>query len=156
MAVGLLLLPALVQAQTWLRDFDDGIHTLDEFTGNGQWTVVMFWASDCTVCNREVHHYVDFHHKHGQKDAVVVGVSLDGKAKQAAAQAFIDRHKVNFTNLIGEPERVAGLYYDLVGESFKGTPTFLIFAPYGELKARQVGAVPTELIEKFMARKAEH
>ena len=33
-----------------------------------------------------------------------------------------------------------------------GTPSFLLFDPQGNLLAQQVGAVPPELIEEFIAK----
>ncbi|MCZ7600549.1 MAG: redoxin domain-containing protein [Gammaproteobacteria bacterium] len=45
-----------------------------------KWMVVMVWASDCPVCNREVSGYSDFHLMHEQDDAIILGVSIDGEA----------------------------------------------------------------------------
>jgi len=137
-----------------LYDFSGKQHQLSEYTGKGKWTVVMIWAHDCHNCNDEAHQYVAFHKKHQSSDAQVIGISLDGKAKQPKAQAFVDRHKLNFDNLIGEPIEVAGIYEDLTGVEFFGTPTFLIYNPAGELRAQQAGAVPTSIIEAFMEKES--
>lgn len=133
-----------------LRDFDGRERSLSEFTGSGRWLVVMIWASDCHVCNSEVYQYVDFHDMHHDRDAEVVGISLDGQAGRSDAAAFLERHSVSFPSLIGEPEQVARLYTELTGDRFVGTPSFLVFAPSGELRARQAGAVPTSIIEQFI------
>lgn len=135
-----------------LRDFDGNPARIGDFTGQERWLVVMLWASDCPVCNAEVHQYNDFHTFHADSDARVLGISLDGAAKQDAAREFIRRHEVIFPNLIGEPADVAGLYRQLVGRPFAGTPTFLIYDPAGDLVAQQVGAVPVNLIEEFIGR----
>ena len=137
-----------------LYDLQGRQRNLSEFIGQGQWTVVMFWASDCHVCNAEVHDYVLFHDAFHDKQAAVLGISLDGHARKAEALRFIDRHMVDFPNLIGEPGTVAKLYTRLVGEPWLGTPSFLVFSPAGELRARQVGAVPAELIEAFIERES--
>jgi peroxiredoxin len=134
-----------------LFDMQGKPSSIDKFTGKGKWLVVMFWASDCHVCNREAHQYVDFHFAHSDTDASVLGISLDGLANKVNAQEFIDKHKVNFPNLIGEPEQVAQLFSQLTGVAWRGTPTFLIYSPQGELLVQQIGAVPTDLIENFMA-----
>ena len=133
-----------------LKDFDGQFKSLSDYTGKGKWTIVMLWASDCHVCNQEVSEYMAFHTKHKQTDATVLGVSLDGDAKKKDAQEFLDRHKVNFPSLIGEPAFVASGYLNITGINFSGTPTFLIFGPDGNIKAQQAGAVPTKLIEEFM------
>lgn len=146
-----IALPINGYASTFFKDLDGKVHTVDEFTGQGKWAIVMLWASDCHICNREAHQYVKFHAAHKDQDAIVLGISMDGDAKLKEAKAFVARHAVNFTNLIGKPDQVAAMFSDLTGSRFVGTPTFLIFAPDGELKAQQAGAVPVELIEKFMA-----
>ena len=149
-----LLAPATVFAKDELFDFKGTAKSLESMTGQGKWSVVMFWAHDCHACNKEAHQYVDFHNKHKNTDAEVIGVSLDGKKHKTEANEFISRHKLNFTNLIGEPYDVAGIFEDLTGMDWVGTPSFLIYNPKGELRAQQVGAVPTDLIEQFMAKEA--
>ena len=59
---------------------------------------------------------------------------------------------MDFDNLIDEPENIARLYRRLTGQQFVGTPTFLLFSPKGELRAAQVGAVPTNIIESFIEK----
>jgi len=149
-----LFAPVIFAAINGLQDFKGTPHNLDEYKGKGKWTIVMLWASDCHVCNEEAHQYVDFHKKHQSKDATVLGISLDGQGKKADAEDFLKEHKINFPNLIGEPMEVASLYRELTGENFRGTPTFLIYSPNGDLRAQQVGAVPTDLIEQFMVSEA--
>ena len=144
----LVLLPGAASAA--LRDFDGTERELGEHTGKGQWTVVMFWASDCPVCNAEVHQYVRFHDLHVGKDASVLGISLDGQTKKPQALEFIDRHMVDFPNLVGEPLEVAKLFQDLTGRPWIGTPSFLVYAPGGELVAQQVGPVPVESVEELI------
>jgi len=46
---------------------------------------------------------------------------------------------------------VMGYFQLLTGSRWVGTPTFLVFGPDGELMAKQAGAVPTDLIEQFIA-----
>jgi peroxiredoxin len=129
--------------------------SIENYTGKGKWLVVMFWASDCHVCNVEAHQYVDFHFAHADDNASVLGVSLDGLNNKVAAEGFIKKHKVNFPNLIGEPEDVANMFTRLTGVLWRGTPTFLIYSPSGKLLVQQVGAVPTEMIEEFISSQAQ-
>jgi peroxiredoxin len=148
-----LLLVLALPAASWagaLRDFGGKARTLDDYAGNGKWLVVMIWASDCGVCNAEVHNYVDFQTFHGDRDATVIGISMDGMDNKGAAEAFIKRHSVNFPNLIGTPQEVAALYTRLTGQPFVGTPSFLLYSPAGQLKAGEAGAVPTDVIEEFI------
>ena len=135
---------------TVLQDFDGRPRSLQEFTGQGKWTVVMIWAHDCHVCNEEVESYEDFHRRHQGTDATVLGISMDGQERKKQARAFIRRHRLTFPNLIGEPEAVAGLFTELTGVQWVGTPTFLIYSPAGQLVAQQIGAVPVQMVEEFI------
>jgi len=132
------------------KDFNGNDKDISDFTGDGKWRVVMIWASDCHVCNQEAHEYIRFHEQHQNKDARVLGISMDGKAKENEAKQFIARHKITFPNLIGEPEDVAMHYMKLTGSEWVGTATSVIYTPKGELVVKQEGAVPVDLIEGFM------
>ena len=135
-------------------DFNGNKRSIEDFTGNGKWLVVMIWAHDCHVCNQEAHQYVAFHNKHKDKDAVILGLSIDGQAGKAKAEAFIKRHRLSFPNVLGEAEQVITMVDDLTGESNFATPSFLVYNPQGKLLAQQTGAVPPALIEKFMQQEA--
>ncbi len=147
--MALLSTPVVAQIPA-LQDFSGKAAKIEDFTGKGKWLVVMIWASDCHICNREAHQYVDFHMIHSDTDATVLGVSIDGADGKKDAEKFIAKHSIDFPNLIGEADYVASLYYDLTGQYFRGTPTILIYSPKGELMAADAGAVPTELIEAFI------
>jgi peroxiredoxin len=135
-------------------DFAGQPRSIESYAGDGRWLVVMIWAHDCHVCNIEAEAYAQFHEAHKDKDAHVLGISLDGKAKKAEAEAFIERHSLPFPNLIGEPAAVMLQYMVLTETSFLGTPSILLYGPDGRLTAAQAGAVPVESIERFMAKDA--
>lgn len=149
--LGLVFFSAPVSAEMkGFEDFNGKPQVLENYLAKGKWLIVMMWASDCHICNKEAHQYVDFHMVHSDTDATVLGISLDGKSRKKEAVKFIKKHSVDFPNLIAEPEYVSAFYREKTGQYFAGTPTFLIFSPKGELKAAQAGAVPTELIEDFI------
>jgi peroxiredoxin len=112
--------------------------------------IVKIWASDCHVCNQEAHQYADFHEFHQDTDAVMLGISLDGPDR-AAALGFIERHEIPYLSLITDLSTGMAWYTSVTGRQWIGTPTFLIYDPQGTLRVQQVGAVPTELIEQFIA-----
>ena len=152
LTLSVALMFSVVAEAVQLKDFDGNNRSLDDYTGDGKWLVVMIWASDCHVCNQEVNGYVDFHTDHKGRDATVLGISMDGAGGKRDALGFIERHAVNYPNLIGEPAEVASLYASLTGQRWRGTPTFLVYSPDGKLSAQQVGAVPTKLIEQHIQR----
>ncbi|WP_455211771.1 peroxiredoxin family protein, partial [Kaarinaea lacus] len=55
-----------------LKDFDGKPSAIENYAGKGKWLVVMLWASDCHVCNQEVHQYKTFQEKHADKDAMIL------------------------------------------------------------------------------------
>jgi len=132
-----------------LKDLDGKDHNVNEFIGKGKWTVVAVWAHDCVICNQEIHHMTFFHDAHKEKDAIVLGISIDGYANKADARKFIDKHGLNFTNLIGGPDSIAQFH----AGRFIGTPTFYIYSPEGALLTTKVGAMTQEEVEDFIKKK---
>jgi alkyl hydroperoxide reductase subunit AhpC len=154
-ALGLFLAVGLVssfaQADSTFRDMRGNITTFDAQQSPGQWTVVMIWASDCHVCNQESGQYSKFHTQHADRDANMIGISIDGQQGKKAAEAFIARNRVIFPNLIADVQFISRWYQMQTGESFRATPTFVVFDPQGEVRAAQPGAVPPKIIEDFIA-----
>jgi len=147
----LLLLSASFVNAGPLTDMDGNAASIDDYAGKDKWLVVMFWASDCHICNKEAHQYVDMQTRHKDGNISILGISTDGMANKDAAASFIEEHKLNFPNLIGSLEDVAGMYYDLTGNQWLGTPTFFIYNPKGKLRIADAGAVPAKIIEEYIA-----
>jgi len=131
-----------------LKNLEGQARNVNEFIGKGKWVVVAIWHSDCPICKRDIHQMAFFHDAHKNKNAIVLGVSVDGYANKAKAQRFIDEHSLDFTNLIAEPEQIARFG----AGKFVGTPTFYIYSPQGELAAKQVGPITQEDIERLIAK----
>ncbi len=89
------------------------------------------------------------------QEAVAVkelGIAIDGYEGKKDVQAFIDRHKVNFPNLIDDGSVVMKEYAEKVGKQWYGwTPTFLMYDPKGELSTQNIGAISHADIEKYLA-----
>ena len=147
-----MALAAQAADEITLTDFDGEPRTIESYAGDGRWLVVMVWAHNCHVCNQEAEAYAQFHEAHADSDAHVIGVSLDGAANRADAEAFIARHDLPFPNLIGEPEQVMLKYLILTQSQFRGTPSILLYGPDGTLRAAQAGAVPVTSIEAYIER----
>ena len=132
-----------------LSDLNGKPVPVSKYIGQGKWTLVMLWAHNCPVCNREVDDISFFYDDHKKKDVNVLGVSVDGPSQIAKARAFVDDHLVDFPNLIIEP---ASQPIDKFGGGpFVGTPTFYVYSPEGELVAKNVGAISITALNKFLA-----
>ena len=136
---------------TMLQTLDGDERNLEHYLGQGKWSVIMMWAHDCHVCNQEAEQYAQFHEAHVEKQARVLGISIDGLEERQEAQQFVARHELPFPNLTAETDAVMRWFERQTGTRFLGTPTFLVYGPDGKLKAAQAGAVPASAIEKFIA-----
>jgi peroxiredoxin len=132
-----------------MKTLDGEEHNVNEYIGKGKWVVVAIWAHDCPICNAELYQMSFFHDDHKDKDAIVLGVSIDGWKNKAKAEAFIERHSIDFPNLITEPD--ARILAGFGAGPFIGTPTFYIYAPDGSLAAQSIGPTSQEDLERFMS-----
>lgn len=131
-----------------LNDLHGKPRNVNEFIGKGKWVVVVFWAHDCRVCEKEIHQMNTFHQAHQDKDAIVVGVTIDGMARLQLAQQFAARHQLQFPNLVIEPEEEAVLRFG--GGKFLGTPTHYFYEPRGRIVGRKIGPISGADVEEFI------
>ncbi len=131
-----------------LRSLDGKPRNVNEFIGHGKWTIVAAWAHDCLVCDSEIGNLAAFHTAHQDKDAIVLGVTIDGMEQIELARGFVNRHKLPFVNLVAEPEQSVMMQFG--GGSFVGTPTHYMYDPKGRLVARKVGPLLGKDIEEFI------
>jgi thiol-disulfide isomerase/thioredoxin len=129
-----LTLPDLSGEQVSLSDF------------RGKWVIVNFWATWCPPCLDEIPDLVEFHEKHKDDDAVVVGISFE-EVNTEYLQEFVESHFMSYPVLRMEPVPVTAL------GPVTGLPTTYILSPDGERIARQEGPVTGAAIEAFLERK---
>lgn len=133
-----------------LKDLAGRARNVNEFIGRGKWVAVTVWAHDCGVCAAEIHELADFHRARKDRDALVLGVSIDGYDRRKQAEAFVKRHNLPFTNLIAEPSQAVILRFG-AGE-LVGTPTTYLYEPSGRLAAMTIGPVSRDDIESYIER----
>lgn len=139
-----------------LRTLSGGEAGLDQYVGKGKWVLVMFWATECPICERDKPGISAFHSKHKDKDAMVVGVAIDGMENIEAIKQNIETHKPGFPNLVASDLGVMAMNYQIAAEEeFRGTPTYWFFSPEGELSGVNPGPVRLEALESFMAKRTE-
>ena len=151
--VVLMLVPVSTRAME-VQEFDGSIVRLDEQIGDGKWLLVMLWATDCHICKQQKPEISRFHDQHKDEDARVVGIALDGMGAVDEVKSYLDVHQVSFPNYVGELAIVASHYLVLTEENLRGTPTYLLFNPDGELMGNNPGPLSVDAIEKFIARKS--
>ena len=129
-----------------LNDVNGKPRSLSEF--RGKWVIVNYWATWCPPCLDEIPDLVEFHEKHKDKDAVVLGINFED-SDPAYLNEFVDTHFMSYPVLNMEPVPVTPLGPVL------GLPTTYIISPQGERVARQEGPITAEAIEAFLERKQQ-
>jgi peroxiredoxin len=132
-----------------LHDLDGRERNVNEFIGHAKWTIVVAWTHDCRICDREIGEMASLHDARKDKDAIVLGVTLDGTENLNEARAFVKRHKLPFTNLIAEPSQE--IMEKFGAGRFVGTPTYYIYDPQGEIVGQNIGPLTRTEVEDFLA-----
>lgn len=148
-AVVLMMAPVLALAagpDIRLKDIEGREHNVNEYIGQGKWTIVAVWSADCPICRRDIYHMTFFYDEHRKKNATVLGLSVDGFDNRAKARGFIEDQSLNFPNLIGEPEDASRLS----GTVFIGTPTYYFFSPEGNFMTQRIGPVTQQQAEQII------
>lgn len=138
-----------------VQELDGTVVDIDDHRGNGKWLLVMLWATDCHICHQQKPEISAFYNRHKDTDAVVMGIALDGMDKVDEVREYLAVNKPSFPNYVGNIAIIASHYQGLTDESLRGTPTYLLFGPGGELLGNNPGPLSVDAIEKFMARKAQ-
>lgn len=124
-----------------LKDIDGNLHTLAEY--RGKWVVVNFWATTCPPCIKEMPELSDFHDRHKDHDAVVLGVNFED-IRTSWMRAFLDSVDVTYPILPWgtSPATPFGLIIAL--------PTTFIVSPSGTSVARYTGQITAVDIEAYI------
>ena len=116
---------------------------LSEF--QGKWVIVYFWATWCVPCLHEIPELIDFHDRHRERDAVVVGVNFE-EIDSAQLVEFVSGQNINY------PIVQAGLEPMVPFEPLQGLPSTFFVDPGGRYVARHLGPITAATIEATLVR----
>ncbi len=119
----------------------------------GAWTLVMFWSVTCGICAAETPALNDFYEQERERGVHLLGVSIDGAGRHAEVARWMKHHQMGFPSLLGELSGIGAYFAAAAGEPFRGTPTFMIFDPRGQLVGLNAGPVRIQAVRDFIARK---
>ena len=138
-----------------VRTLDGAVVPLSTYFEPGKWTMVMLWTTYCGTCRSQYPVISEFHDKHKDTDAKVIGVSLDGFVEVDRVRAYIASKPMAFNSTIAEVAALRPAYKAITEEPFTGTPTYLMFDPNGTLVAHVQGPLAIEDVENFIAENGE-
>lgn len=130
----------------------DGVRTnLNDHVGDGKWTLVMLWTTDCVPCEQQKPMIGEFHDAHVDHDARVVGMALDGPDALPEILALVEHHDANYPTLVAFDDVFGAQFAELAGKNFRATPTYLLYAPDGRYVGTHTGPVERAKLEGIVA-----
>ena len=127
-----------------LKDLNGKVHKLSDY--RGKWIVVNYWATWCPPCRHEIPDLVDFHNKHKEHDAVVLGVNHE-YATVRELKNFKKKYKMSYPVLQATPATPS------IDRAIRGLPTTYLVNPEGQIEAVQSGPISAEMLESYINRK---
>ncbi len=124
---------------------------LSSFFEPGKWTMVMLWTTYCATCRKQYPMISKFHNERKDKDAKVIGISLDGPAVMNRVRSYIAKQPMAFESGIVEIAKFSRAFKEITEEDFMGTPTYIMFDPSGAMVGHSTGPMKIELAERFIA-----
>jgi peroxiredoxin len=124
-----------------LPDLDGKQHKLAKY--KGKWIIINYWATNCPPCLKEISELEDFHNRHKDTDAVVLGVNYED-VKLSWLKDFIDSVKMTYPVLLAKPDVKTPFGY------IQMLPTTIIVSPEGHLMGLQRGAITAEMIDNYI------
>jgi thiol-disulfide isomerase/thioredoxin len=135
-----------------LTGLDGDQHNLNEYIGQGKWTVLNIWGTRCPPCLEEIPELIHFHDDHKDTKAIVVGIAIDfpsyGYAKKKEVLEFVSEHLVDFPVLLSD----ASISEQIGAGILEGLPTTYLYTPQGDLVGMQLGGITGNILETFINR----
>ncbi len=123
---------------------------LVDYLEPGRRTLVMIWTTYCDVCAREFPRIEALHQAHGDTDLKVLGLAADGPRARDAVRRTLEARAATFDSVVAERAEIAAGYHRYTGETFAGTPTYLLFGESGELAAHLAGPLDIAALERAL------
>ena len=118
----------------------------------GRWVVLYFYPKDNTPgCTIEAHNFQRDLSKYQEKNAVILGVSVDSSASH---QDFCTKQSLTFKLLADTEKKVVAEYGSLSEKGYASRNTFLI-DPTGKIVKVWTGVKPSEHSEEVLATLSE-
>jgi thiol-disulfide isomerase/thioredoxin len=126
-----------------------GGQTISLSKQKGNPTLVVFWATWCPPCRREIPTLKDLHKKYGPKGLQVLAIALNYRETRDDVVRFQKEYELPYTVLWDEGNAVADKY------GVSGIPTVVLVDPDGVIRYRgnQIDDSMLALLDKYTASK---
>lgn len=137
----------------FLEGVDGKQHSLTEYIGKGKWVVVNVWATACPYCRRELFDLASFHDRHHEKDAMVLGLTLDletfGIPDKTYVANFASTYLVDYPLLL-----VSGdIASKAIGKPITTVPMTFFYNPKGDMVYQLTGELDEQMLEDIIMSK---
>lgn len=136
-----------------LEGLDGKQHSLNDFIGKGKWVVVNVWATACPYCRRELFDLAKFHDRHFEKDAIVIGLTLDLYSFGIPDKEYLSNF--SSTYLIDYPIMLVSgdIASKVIGKTVYTVPMTYIYSPKGEMVYQITGELTEQMLEEIVESK---
>jgi thiol-disulfide isomerase/thioredoxin len=137
-----------------LEDTNGKQHSLNEYIGKGKWVVVNVWATACPYCRAELEDLNNFHARHHNNDAIVIGLTLEWPGfaypdKDYLVNFALD-YFIDYTLFLVDAE----LASKVIGKQVNMIPITFFYNPEGKLVLRLNGVVTEAVLEEAIKNKS--
>ena len=133
-----------------LEDVNGAYHSLDNYVGKGKWVVVNVWATACPYCREELFDLNDFYDKHKNKDAIVIGLTLDypsfGYPDKEELANYAMEYFIDYPLLMVDQK----LATKVIGKPVDMIPLTFFYNPEGELVHRINGVLTEQMLDEVI------
>jgi thiol-disulfide isomerase/thioredoxin len=134
-----------------MQNLDEQRIDLNDYVGDGRWTLVMFWSLDCKPCEKQKPMIEAFYQDHKVSRANVIGVALDGPKHELEIEARIEKNKTSYRNFIAFDDVIYKQFLEEVGKPYNATPTYVLYKPDGSILGMHTGPIAREALEAVVA-----
>jgi len=124
-------------------DIDGGQHHFADF--KGQPLLMIFWATDCPGCIKEMPDLIALHNEYSEKGLAMVSVAMPHDTPQ---------HIQTMRKQKSLPYLITWDKTGEIGQAFDNvrvTPTHFLVSPEGEIVMRKIGALKIEQLKQKLA-----
>lgn len=123
------------------KDSDGKIKSIKDF--KGKVVILDFWATWCPPCRAEIPHFVELSSEFGDKDFVMLGVSVDQGTE--VVEKFVKSYKMNYLQVVVKPDVVSAY-------GVQPIPTTFVLNKEGKIVNRFVGYRDKEVFEEELKK----